>query len=131
MIIINFTLKTNTGKNLEFLQTIGSIIVDLHKANGCINIDLQQDDDVKEQFSLKLNWENKEQLMALFDYKEFEIFLGAIQVLCQPPLINIYDGHKTIIIGSKKSRNNNLIELLRIELMDSENNSKNFKNIKQ
>lgn len=131
MIIINFDLKTNTGKNLEFLQTIGSIIVDLHKAKGCINIDLQQDNDVKEQFSLKLNWENKEQLMALFDNSEFEIFQGAIQVLCQPPLINIYDGHKTKIIDSKKNRNNNFIEQLRIELMNPENNIENFKNIKQ
>ena len=127
MIIINFSLKTKTGKKLEFLQTIGSIIVDLHKANGCINIDLQQDENVKDQFSLKLNWENKEHLIALLDYNEFEIFQGAIQVLCEPPLINIYDGHKTIVIDSKKSRNNNLIELLRIELMDSENSIKNIK----
>lgn len=130
MIIINFTLKTNTGKNLEFLQTIGSIIVDLHKAKGCINIDLQQENDVKEQFSLKLNWENKELLMALFNNSEFEIFQGAIQVLCEPPLITIYDGQKTIIIDSKKNRNNNFIEQLRIELMNPENNIENFKNIK-
>ena len=127
MISINFSFKTKPGMNLEFLQTIGSIIIDLRKVDGCKNIDLQQDDNVKEQFSLKLNLENKEQLIALLDYSKFEIFQGAIQVLCEPPQINIYDRHNTIIIDARKNRNNNFIEQIRIELLDSENYNNNLK----
>ena len=132
MVSVTFNLKTNTGKNLEFLQTIGSIIIGLRKVEGCKNIDLQQDDKIKEQFSLQLNWQNKKRLMALIDSSEFEIFQGGIQVLCEPPLINIYDGHNTISKDAKKNRNNNFIEQIRIKLMESENNneSNNLKEIK-
>ena len=99
----------------------------MHKAVGCISIDLQQDDNAKEQFSLKLNWENKEQLMSLLNNSEFEIFQGAIQVLCDPPQITIHDRDNTIIIDARKNRNNNFIEQIRIELMESENNNNNLK----
>ena len=114
MISINFSFKTKPGMNLEFLQTIGSIIIDLRKVDGCKNIDLQQDDNVKEQFSLKLNLENKEQLIALLDYSKFEIFQGAIQVLCEPPQINIYDRLNTIIIESPYLFLSSLANLLAI-----------------
>ena len=118
MVSINFSFKTNTGKNLEFLQTIGSIIIDLRKVNGCKNIDIQQDDQIKEQFSLQLNWQNKKRLMALIDSKEFGVFLGAIQVLCEPSMIEIHVGHETIKIEDNNQKRDNLYERIKFELLD-------------
>jgi len=39
MVYIIFEIKTKPGMNLEFLQSIGSIIVDLRKVKDCIGID--------------------------------------------------------------------------------------------
>jgi len=108
MLSVIFNLKTNTGKNLEFLQTIGSIIIDIRKIEGCKSIDFKQNDNFKGQFYLQLNIESKNLMMVLLDTNEFGIFQGAIQVLCEPPIIEIRAGDKVLNIDSGKNRNTNL-----------------------
>jgi len=124
MISIIFNLKTNTGKNLEFLQNLGSIIIELRKVNGCKSIDINQNDKIKEQFYLQLNWQNKNLMMALLDNNEFEIFQGAIQVLCEPPIIEIREGDMVLNIDSGKNRNANLSEQIKSELRMTHKQSK-------
>ena len=50
MISINFVLKAKPRMNLELLQVMGSIMVNLHKIDGCLNIDFKQDKLNKDQF---------------------------------------------------------------------------------
>jgi len=119
MVSINYNFKTNAGKNLEFLQTIGSIIIELRKVKGCKGIDIQQDDQIKEQFSLQLKWQNAKCLMCLFERTEFDIFQGAMKVLCQTPIVEINDGHKTIKIEDNNQNKDNLYERIKFELMDN------------
>ena len=86
------------------MQAIGSIIVDLRKVKGCINIDFRQDDLDKDQFYLRFNWQNGESVKTLFTSKEFDFFQGALQVLCKPPAVEIEGGEKSAKINTEKTQ---------------------------
>ncbi len=117
MISIHFSLKTKPGKNLELLQTMGSIIVDLHKVKGCINIDFQQDSKNKDQFYVKLDLQSKQLLKAMLNTEEYGIFEGAMKVLCQNPIVEINDvEHTAIKIEDNNQKRGNVYERLRLEL---------------
>ena len=117
MINIHFSIKTKQGKNLELLQTMGSIIVDLHKIKGCINIDFQQDSKNKDQFYVKLDLQSKQLLKAMVNTEEYGIFEGAMKVLCQNPLVEINDvEHTAIRIEANNQNRGNVYERLRLEL---------------
>jgi len=100
MISINLDFKTKSGKNLEFMQMIGSIIVDLQRLEGCIGLDLQQDNRYKDQFNLGIDLQNGEYIQSLLGSKEFDFFQGAVKVLCTPPMVEINDGSKKIKIDT-------------------------------
>ena len=57
---------------------MGSIIVDLHKVKGCINIDFQQDSKNKDQFYVKLDLQSKQLLKAMLNTEEYGNFEGSI-----------------------------------------------------
>jgi len=124
MVRLTFNLKTYAGKNLEFLQIIGSIIIDLRKIKGCKSIDIKQSDTIKKEFYLQLNWQNKNLMLALLDKDEFEFFQGAIQVLCEPPIIEIREGEMVLNLDSGKTRNVNLSEQIISELRMTHKQSK-------
>ena len=117
MISIYFSFETKPGKNLEFLQTMGSIIIDLHKVKGCVNIDFQQHDQDKDQFYFSLDWQNSKLIKGLLQSKEYNIFEGAMKVLCQNPIVEINDvEHKTIKIEDNNQNRCNVYERLKLEL---------------
>ena len=86
------------------MQSIGSIIIDLRKVKGCMGIDLQQDDLDKDQFTLRLDWQNRKLIIELLERTEYEFLEGAIRVLCEAPKIEIINGHKTIITDLHMNR---------------------------
>ncbi len=105
--------------NLEFLQTVGSIIVDLHKVKGCIHIDLQQDSKNKDQFYFRLDWQSNQLLKAMLDSEEYGILEGAMKVLCQSPLVEITGVEtKKIKIEEDVPESNNIYERIKLEFMD-------------
>jgi quinol monooxygenase YgiN len=108
MISINLDFKTKSGKNLEFMQTIGSIIVDLRRVKGCIGVDLQQDNQYKDQFNLGIDLQNGENIQSLLGSNEFDFFQGAVKVLCTPPLVEIKDGSKKIKIDTHQNPKDSL-----------------------
>ena len=117
MIRIYFSFETKPGKNLEFLQTMGSIIIDLHKVKGCVNIDFQQHDQDKDQFYLRIDWQNGKLIKGLLQSKEYNIFEGAMKVLCQNPIVEINDvEHTAIKIEDNNQNRGNVYERLRLEL---------------
>ncbi len=103
MVSIVLSFKTKSGKNLEFMQTIGSIIVDIRRIKGCTGVDLQQDDQYKDQFHLGIDLQNGEYIQSLLGSKEFDFFQGAVKVLCSPPIIEINDGSKKIKIDTHQN----------------------------
>jgi len=116
---MHFSFKTKAGMNLEFLQTMGSIIIDLHKVKGCVNIDFQQKDRDEDQFSLRLDWQNDKLIKELVRSKEYNIFEGAMKVLCQTPIIKINDVElKAIKIEDNNQKRDNLYKRIKFELLD-------------
>ena len=119
MISINFILNTKPGKNLEFLQTMGSIIVDLYKVKGCMNIDFKQDDLYKDQFCFRLDWQNKKLFKSLLKSKEYDIFEGAIKVLCHAPTVeDISAENRTKRINEYDFNRINLYEQISFDFKD-------------
>ena len=112
-VILNFKTKSHT--NLEFMQSIGSIIIDLRKVKGCMGIDLQQDDRDKDQFKLQLDWQNRNLLTELLERTEFEFLEGAIKVLCETLTIDIANEQQTIT-DMPANRNISIKKLIMSEL---------------
>ena len=110
MVSIIFSLKTKPYKHLEFMQMIGSIIVDLRRVKGCTGVDLQQDELHKDQFNLGIEVQNGENIQSFLRSKEFDFFQGAIKVLCTPPTIEIMDRSNKIIIDTHQNSKDNLIK---------------------
>ena len=97
MVNIIFKLKTKPNKYLEFMQSIGTIIVDLRNIKGCDAIDFQKDDQAKDRFYLRLDWKNRKDLTMLLESKEYNFLDGAISVLCEIPIIEIINDKTTMV----------------------------------
>lgn len=119
MISLIFNFKTKSNENLEFMQSIGSIIINLRKVKGCMGIDLQQDDRDKNQFTLRLDWQNRTFIEELLERTEYEFLEGAIRVLCEAPTIEIINGHKTIITDMDKNRKTSIKKQILSELKNN------------
>lgn len=103
MISINFILKTKPRMNLELLQVMGSIIVNLHRVGGCVNIDFKQDKLDKDQFYFRMNWQNNIFFKSLLISNEFSIFEGSIDVLCYNPIVEIISNDDSVLRIIKKN----------------------------
>ena len=118
MISIIFSFKTKPGMNLEFLQTIGSIIVDLRHVEGCENIDFQQDHTDKEQFTFRMDWVSSQQIKTLITSKEYDVFEGAMKVLCHAPTVEINAAEqRKVQIQKSEQKEFNVFERIRSELL--------------
>lgn len=104
MISIIFNFKTKPSKNLEFMQSIGSIIVNLRKAEGCIGIDFQKDAKDNNRFLVQIDLENYGLIKTLLKNKNYNILQGALEVLCEAPIVEITNGIKPIKIDTYKNR---------------------------
>jgi quinol monooxygenase YgiN len=116
MIKINFIFKTKSIKNLEFMQSVGPIIIDLRKVKGCMGIDLQQDGRDKDKFRLKLNWQNKNLIRELLKSSEYEVLEGAFRVLCEMLTIELINGQQTTITDLLKNPKTSITKRIISEL---------------
>lgn len=98
------------------MQSIGSIMIDLRKVKGCLGIDLQESASGKDQFTLRLDWQNLELIIELLLRKEYDFLEGAIIVLCEAPTIEIINGNKTVITGVENNRKTSIKEQILSEL---------------
>ena len=105
MVSINYNLEIKPSMNLEFMQTIGSIIIELRNLEGCTGIDFKQDPHDKDRFSLLLNGNNQEFIDKLFSTEEYKFLEGAITVLCKTPSMEVTIGNKKIQIDPAKKGN--------------------------
>jgi len=118
MIGIIFNFKTKSNKNLEFMQAIGSIMVNIRKLKRCVRVDFQQDAQDKDQFTLQLDWQDRKSIKELLESQQYFVLEGAIKVLCEPPVIEINDEHSIIHIdanGRKASFGEAILDKLMID----------------
>ena len=116
MISTIFDFKTKSFKNLEFKQTIGSIIIDIRKVKGCLGIDLQQYDLDKNHFKLRLSWQSRDLIIEFLESSEYEFLEGAIRVLCETLTIEIFNGQQTKISNLDMNKMDNVKENMLSEL---------------
>jgi quinol monooxygenase YgiN len=105
MVNIIFHLEVKPGKKLEFMQSIGSLIIELRRLEGCIGIDIKQDPNDEVRFSLALNGDNQKFIQKLLSSAEYNFLEGAIRVLCNTPTIEVTIGNKTTRIEPDKKGN--------------------------
>jgi quinol monooxygenase YgiN len=116
MVSINFHIKIKPGMNLEFMQSIGSIIIEIRKLEGCIGIDFKQDPHDKDRFSLLLNGNNRKFIEKLLESEEYNFLEGAITVLCKIPTIEVTIGNRTMRTDPEKNGNTSLKKRIMSEL---------------
>lgn len=104
--------------NFEFLQSVGSIIVVMHKVKGCMHIDFQQDSKDKDQFYFRLDWQSNQLFKSMLNSEEYGILEGALKVLCQEPLVEITGvDTKRIKIDEDDPDRNNIFDRIKLEFM--------------
>jgi quinol monooxygenase YgiN len=116
MVNIIFIFKTKPAKNLEFMQSSGSIIINLRNVKGCMGIDLQQDGSDKNIFKLNLNWQNKNLIRELLKSSEYDVLEGAIRVLCEMLTIELFNGRQITITDLLKNQTSSIKKQILSEL---------------
>jgi quinol monooxygenase YgiN len=108
MVSIIYLLKTKPGLNLELLQVMGSMIVNMQKVEGCLNIDFNQDKLKKDQFYFRMDWQNNVLFNSLLNSNEFDIFEGSLNTLCYKPTVKIIDKNNKVLRIIKMNYKNEL-----------------------
>jgi quinol monooxygenase YgiN len=99
MIKMSIRVKPNINAQKEFEQTlVGTQIDDTHISGlidkwlndkGCINYVLHRENENK--FCLESEWLSRKELEDHFRSKDFMLLMGAIDVLCEKPVVKIND----------------------------------------
>ena len=90
MIVVQITMRVFPEKQLEFTQTILSMIEPTEKEKGCARFIVCCDIRDKNQFRLLEEWDNRDNLNRHLKSHRFGVLLGAKSLLCQPIQINIH-----------------------------------------
>jgi quinol monooxygenase YgiN len=121
MVSVIFDFKTKPNKNLEFMQAIGSIIVDLRKVKGCIGVDFQQADENPDKFCLQIDLDNYGSINPVLKNENYKFLQGALEVLCERPIVEISNGIEPIKIDTSKKRNISIKNQILFELEHNAN----------
>jgi quinol monooxygenase YgiN len=89
MITVRITMNVLPEKQLEFTQTLLSMIEPTEKEAGCLSYAVYCDIEDKNRFSLLEEWETREDLNHHFKSHRFGVLLGSKILLCEPPKIQI------------------------------------------
>ena len=100
MIKMSIRVKANVNAQKEFEQTlVGMKIDDTHisglidkwrNEKGCICYLLHRENE--SIFCLESEWQSQRELKDHFRGKDFMLLMGAIDVLCEKPVVKINDG---------------------------------------
>ena len=100
MIKMSIRVKPNVSAQKEFEQAlVGMQIEDTHISGliekcrndkGCINYVLHRENE--NIFCLESEWQSRRELKDHFRGKDFMLLMGAVDVLCEKPVVKITDG---------------------------------------
>jgi len=89
MVIVRITMNVLPEKQLEFTQTLLSMIEPTGKEAGCLSYGVFCDIEDKSLFNLLAEWETREDLDHHIRSHRFGVLLGSKPLLCEPPKIQI------------------------------------------
>jgi quinol monooxygenase YgiN len=97
-------IKPNVNGQKEFEQTlvgmqiddtqISGLIENWRNEKGCVSCHLYMEEEDK--FCLVSEWQSWEDIENHFQSKGFTLLMGAIDVLCETPEVNITDGKSSL-----------------------------------
>ena len=104
MITMTVKVKTYTASIMEFEQAVEGVNLDTAKISGLINKWLNEEGCLSyklykqnvSNYSLESEWHSWNDLNNHFRSKDFSLFLGAINFLCEHQDIKIFDGKHTL-----------------------------------
>jgi quinol monooxygenase YgiN len=90
MIVIRVGMNVHQEKQLEFTQTLLSIIEPAGKEAGCLSYNVFCDIEDDCAFSVLAEWETREALNHHLRSQRFGVLLGTKTLLCESPKIQIH-----------------------------------------
>ena len=95
MIVVRTTLNVLPEKQLEVMQTLGSLIEDVAKETGCRRYSVSCDIKDNNCISLLEEWETRKNLDRHIMSQRFGVLLGIKTLLCEPIEIQIHTVSKS------------------------------------
>ncbi len=90
MVFVRITLNVLPEKQLEFTQTLLSMIEPTGKEAGCLSYAVFGDIEDKNRFNLLEEWATREDMDHHIRSHRFGVLLGTKTLLCEPPEIQIH-----------------------------------------
>ena len=89
MVFLVIDVKVLPGKLKEFTQTLDFLLQEFRIEEGCLSYLYKKQNNNPDFISISAEWKTWSHLEAHFRSELFDIFLGAINILCETPHIEI------------------------------------------
>ena len=96
MINVTIDITLYPGKFEEFTQTLDSLLQEFRLEDGCLSYVYKCIGTNPDRISVEAEWDSWPQLERHFRGTLFDIFLGAINILCERPRIEIKDQNQIL-----------------------------------
>jgi quinol monooxygenase YgiN len=97
MVSLVIDVRVSPGKFTEFSQTLDSLLQEFRLEEGCLSYVYKCQNTNPDQIVIEAEWRSWSQLERHFQGALFDIFLGAINILCERPHVEIKD--QTRVLG--------------------------------
>jgi quinol monooxygenase YgiN len=91
MVSLVIDVRVYPGKFTEFSQTLDSLLQEFRLEEGCLSYVYKCKNTNPDQIVIEAEWRSWPQLERHFHGALFDIFLGAINILCERPYVEIKD----------------------------------------
>jgi quinol monooxygenase YgiN len=91
MVTLLIDIKVYPGKFTEFSQTLDYLLQEFRHEEGCVSYVYKCQNNNPDQIIIEAKWNSWLQLERHFQGALFDIFLGAINILCERPHVEIGD----------------------------------------
>ena len=82
-------MKVRPEKRKELLQTVLALASETRKEKGCLGWNFYQDVEDENAFVLTQEWESQVDLDEHLRSEAFDVLLGGVNLLCDPPEVGI------------------------------------------
>ena len=95
MLICQLKLEIKPYKPDEFVNSIQSILRNIRKQKGCLDLSLYRDSEKENTYILVGEWKTRKAMEKHFQTRHFEVLIGAARVLGEAFSMNIAEVLKT------------------------------------
>ena len=89
MLITYIKINVLPEKCIEFEQTVFALRSEFRKTKGCLSYNIYKDTEHDTAYFLIGEWQKRDAMENHFQTSSSNVLLGAINNLCEPPLVKI------------------------------------------